>query len=88
MAELIRGHWAGSEIRNHWARDACMREDRTRSKNHNLNCALAALRICLIPLKAEHYPERSWPELQENSQRHPDLPIKLIVKNQAKSRFK
>ena len=33
FAELARGHWGGSESRNHWVRDACMREDKTRSKN-------------------------------------------------------
>ena len=46
FAGLARGHWAGCGIRNHW-----MREDKTRSKNHNINCALAGLRVCLIAIK-------------------------------------
>lgn len=56
FAELARGHWGGSESRNHWVRDACMREDKTRSKNYNLNCNLSALRVCLVALKAAPSP--------------------------------
>ena len=38
--QLIRGHWAGVENRNHWRRDALMGEDRSRSQNRSLltNC--------------------------------------------------
>ncbi len=32
-ATLIRGHWGGIEIRNHWRKDACLFEDKTRSRN-------------------------------------------------------
>ena len=53
FGELARGHWGGCEIRNHWVRDSCMREDKTRSKNYNLNCNLSALRVCLVALKAD-----------------------------------
>ncbi|MCC5024771.1 MAG: transposase family protein [Candidatus Synoicihabitans palmerolidicus] len=41
MLALIRGHWGGVEIRNHWRRDACWREDHSRTRNIN---ALANLR--------------------------------------------
>ena len=41
---LIRGHWGGSEIRNHWVRDALFKEDATRSRNFNLNGNLAVSR--------------------------------------------
>ena len=27
--QLIRNHWAGCEIRNHWSKDACLFEDKT-----------------------------------------------------------
>ncbi|MCC5023452.1 MAG: hypothetical protein J6386_12005 [Candidatus Synoicihabitans palmerolidicus] len=35
MRALIRGHWGGVEIRNHWRRDACWREDHSRTRNVN-----------------------------------------------------
>ncbi|MEN9734505.1 MAG: hypothetical protein RLZ45_2500, partial [Verrucomicrobiota bacterium] len=34
--ELILGHWAGVENRNHWRRDALFGEDRSRSRNPTL----------------------------------------------------
>ena len=49
----IRGHWAGIEIRNHWRKDACLREDKTRSRNPNIVAALAMLRSCMIFFLAE-----------------------------------
>jgi len=33
---LVRGHWGGVEIRNHWRKDACLLEDKTRSRNPTL----------------------------------------------------
>ena len=65
FGKLARGHWGGSEIRNHWVRDHCMREDNTRSKKYNINCALAGLRVCLITIKAAVFPDQSWPAIQE-----------------------
>jgi len=44
FAQLVRGHWGGCEIRNHWVRDALFEEDGTLSKNLNLNGNLAVLR--------------------------------------------
>lgn len=44
----IRGHWGGSEIRNHWRKDACLFEDKTRSRNPNIVASLALLRNCLF----------------------------------------
>ena len=84
FAELARGHWGGSESRNHWVRDTCMREDKTRSKNYNLNCNLSALRICLIALKADLHPEPSWPALQERCQNNPQIPFQILVKHRSK----
>ena len=34
FGELARGHWGGCENRNHWVRDVCMREDKTRQSEH------------------------------------------------------
>ena len=44
----IREHWGGIEIRNHWRKDACLLEDKTRSRNPNTVAALAMLRNCLL----------------------------------------
>jgi len=84
FADFTRGHWAGCEIRNHWVRDHCMREDKTRSKSHKLNCALAGLRVCLIPIKALLYPEECWPSLQERCQRDPSIAFRAVVKLRSK----
>ncbi len=84
FGELARGHWGGCEIRNHWVRDSCMREDKTRSKNYNLNCNLSALRVCLVALKADLHPDPSWPELQERCQHDPQIPFRALLKHCAK----
>lgn len=46
--ELIRGHWGGIEIRNHWRKDACLHEDKTRSRQPNVVAAMAMLRNCVL----------------------------------------
>jgi len=46
--ERIRGHWGGIEIRNHWRKDACLLEDKTRSRNPNTVAAMAMLRNCTL----------------------------------------
>lgn len=84
FAGLVRGHWGGCESRNHWARDASMREDRTRCKDYNVNCNLAALRVGLLALKAQHHPDRSWPNLQECCQANPGIPFQILVKHRPK----
>lgn len=81
FAELIRGHWGGCEIRNHWVRDAIFQEDSTRSKNMNLNGNLAVLRCSLISLKAAVAPGKSWPFIRELSSMKISLPYNLICKN-------
>ena len=84
FAKLARGHWGGCEIRNHWVRDHCMREDKTRSKNYKLNCALAGLRVCLITIKSLLYPILCWPEIQERCQRDPGIAFQAVAKIRAK----
>ena len=61
-----------------------MREDKTRSKNYNLNCNLAALRVCLVALKADLHSESSWPQLQERCQHNPQIPFRALVKHRSK----
>lgn len=84
FGDLARGHWGGSESRNHWVRDACMREDKTRSKHYRLNCNLAALRVCVVALKAELHADSSWPALQERCQHDPHIPFQTILKHRSK----
>jgi predicted transposase YbfD/YdcC len=84
FATLIRGHWGGCEIRNHWVRDHCMREDNTRLRGYNANCVLSALRVCLIAIKALTHPDCSWPDLKERCQRYPNIAAAAILKLSAK----
>ena len=51
----VRNHWAGVEIRLHWRKDACLREDHTRSRNANLVGALALLRNALFAIHQPHH---------------------------------
>ena len=45
---ITREHWGGIEIRNHWRKDACLFEDKTRSKHPNIVAAMAMLRNCSL----------------------------------------
>ncbi|MCP5515824.1 MAG: hypothetical protein H7A45_01035 [Verrucomicrobiales bacterium] len=84
FARLVRGHWDGCESRNHWACDACLREDQTRSKHCSLNCALAALCVCRIGLRADRHSDSSGPALQERCRNNPLIPLQTLFKNYCK----
>jgi predicted transposase YbfD/YdcC len=75
---LIRGHWGGVEIRNHWRRDALMGEDRSRSRNPNLLANLALIRNALLALLADHDPDHSLPQIRERLHSHPRQCFALI----------
>ena len=45
---LIRGHWGGIESRNHWRKDACLLEDKTRSRNPTIVASLSMLRNVVL----------------------------------------
>jgi len=45
---LIRGHWGGIESRNHWRKDACLLEDKTRSRNPTIVATLGMLRNVVL----------------------------------------
>lgn len=81
VAKLVRGHWGGCEIRNHWTRDVLFEEDATRSRNLNLNGNLAVLRCALITLKARLASHLSWPEVFELSSMKTSVPFNMIRKN-------
>jgi len=75
---LIRGHWGGVEIRNHWRRDALMGEDRSRSRNPNLLANLALIRSSLLALLADDHPDRSLPQSREHLHSRPCQCLALI----------
>ena len=81
FGKLVRGHWGGSEIRNHWIRDALFEEDKTLSKNKHLAGNLAVLRCALLALKSRLAPERSWPCLFELSSLKAATPYNMICNN-------
>jgi predicted transposase YbfD/YdcC len=81
FAQLVRGHWGGCEIRNHWVRDALFEEDKTLSKNQHLNGNLAVLRCALISLKSRLAPHLSWPALFELSGLKTTVPYNIICNN-------
>lgn len=63
--QTIRNHWGGIEIKNHWRKDACLLEDKTRSKNPNIVAALAMLRNCYLKLFEEQDKYKSLTALTE-----------------------
>lgn len=64
--ELIRGHWGGVEIRNHWRRDALMGEDRSRSRNASLLANLALIRNALLQVMSDQLEKQTLPRLRES----------------------
>jgi len=76
--ELIRGHWGGVEIRNHWRRDALWGEDDSRSRQPNLLANLALLRNALFAVLAEHRPDQPLVEILEHLHSRPSQCLNLI----------
>lgn len=75
---LVRGHWGGVEIRNHWRRDAIWGEDRSRTRNATALANLALLRNALLALLPEHYAEVPLPEIQEQLHSDPVECLRVI----------
>ena len=75
---LIRGHWAGVEIRNHWRRDALMGEDGSRSRNPNLLANMALLRSTLLTVMADHFQNQSLPQIREQLNSRPNQSLNLL----------
>jgi predicted transposase YbfD/YdcC len=76
--QLICGHWAGVEIRNHWRRDALMGEDRSRSRNPNLLANLAIIRSAVLCPLADQFQGKSLPEIRESLHSDPNRCWELI----------
>jgi predicted transposase YbfD/YdcC len=75
---LIRGHWGGVEIRNHWRRDAIMGEDGSRSRNPNLLANLALIRSALLVLLTDLSPDQSLPQIRERLHSRPTQCLNLL----------
>jgi predicted transposase YbfD/YdcC len=76
--KLIRGHWGGVEVRNHWRRDVVMGEDASRSRHPNLLANLALIRSTLMTLMSDHYPNVPLPQLREQFHSRPDRCLNLL----------
>ena len=76
---LIRGHWGGIEIRNHWRRDVLMGEDGSRSRNAHLLANLGLMRNALLAILCEHLQEQSLPEFRENLRSSPRTCLAIIA---------
>lgn len=77
--QLIRGHWGGVEIRNHWRRDVLMGEDRSRSRHPHLLANLALIRSALLHLLSDHLQEYSLPEFREKINSRPGRCLAVLT---------
>ncbi len=76
--QLIRGHWAGVEIRNHWQRDAFWGEDRSRTSHPNALANLALLRNALLVLLPRHFPDVPLPIVKEQLYSCPAACLRIL----------
>jgi predicted transposase YbfD/YdcC len=79
---IIRNHWGGVENRNHWRKDACWREDHTRSRNRNIVGALALLRNALLAIVADHQDTyESVPVFSEACEHSPSFALRSLKRS-------
>lgn len=76
--QLVRGHWAGVESRNHWRRDHLWREDASRTNNVHALANLALLRNALLTLTPVHYPEVPLKQVLERLHSDPAACLRVI----------
>ncbi|MCP4095910.1 MAG: transposase [Planctomycetaceae bacterium] len=79
--EHIRGHWGGIEIRNHWRKDACLHEDKTRSRNPNTVAAMAMLRNCLLYFLSENPHTSNINAYTEAIAADSDMALEMIMRS-------
>ncbi len=75
---LVRGHWAGVEIRNHWRRDAIWGEDGSRTRDASALANLALLRNALLALLPQNFGEKPLKEIQEDLHSKPAACLRAI----------
>lgn len=77
--ELVRGHWAGVEIRNHWRRDALMGEDRSRTRNPGQLANLSLLRNAAVAILAKRRPDSNYAVVREELQESPSTCFNFVT---------
>jgi len=77
--DLIRGHWGGVEVRNHWRRDALMGEDGSRSRHSWLLANVALIRNAMLQVLSDALAEQSLPQLRESLHSHPGRCLALLA---------
>jgi predicted transposase YbfD/YdcC len=77
--DLIRGHWGGVEVRNHWRRDALMGEDGSRSRHGRLLANVALIRNALLQVLSDALEKQSLPQLRERLHSHPGRCLALLA---------
>ncbi len=75
---LIREHWGGVEVRNHWRRDVLFREDGSRSRDANLLANMALIRNALLAIVAEQFPETPGPVVIEQLSRNTNQSLRIL----------
>lgn len=75
---LIRGHWAGVEVRNHWRRDVLFGEDGSRSRNAKLLANMALIRNALLAILAEHFADTPGPAILEELSRNSNHACRIL----------
>jgi len=78
--ELVRGHWGGVEIRNHWRKDAILLEDKTRSRNPTIVGALAMLRNVLLFMHKEQDLRTTLPGFVEDIAADGNKPFSMLMR--------
>jgi len=77
--QTIRDHWGGCEIRNHWRKDACLFEDKTRSHNPRVVANLMLIRNLALHFFAHHGRQcENLNQFVENVASCPPLASRLI----------
>jgi len=78
--DLVRGHWGGVEIRNHWRKDAILLEDKTRSRNPVIVGSLAMLRNILLFMHKEQYLHATLPGFVEDIAADGNKPFSMLMR--------
>lgn len=75
---LVRGHWGGVEIRNHWRRDAIWGEDSSRTRNPNALANLALLRSVILAIIPDYFDQMPLKQIHELLHSKPGRCIQIV----------